>query len=156
MTEREVKRRQRFKIRRQKWIAIHGVALGLIVVMILGILFAYNKLSEEVYIEYAESSSVKYSVKIPKDAPFYSEYLEEFKEFADENGDLWIPSNYAYPTSAATVVKIDINYILEVCAPDIDYAYTYRITAQPEVVDGATKSKFPLPKTILEEETELQ
>ena len=156
MTEREVKRRQRFKIRRQKWIAIHGVALGLIVVMILGILFTYNKLSEEVYIEYAESSSVKYSVKIPKDAPFYSEYLEEFKEFADENGDLWIPSNYAYPTSAATVVKIDINYILEVCAPDIDYAYTYRITAQPEVVDGATKSKFPLPKTILEEETELQ
>ena len=156
MTERQIKRRQRFKERRQRWITINTVALVMIVVMISGLLITHNKLSKETYIEYAESSSVKYSVKIPKDAPFYSEYLGEFKEFADENGDLWIPSSYAYPTSAATTVKIEIDYVLEVCAPDIDYAYTYRITAQPEVVDGATKSKFPLPKTILEEETEPQ
>ena len=156
MTERQIKRRQRFKVRRQRWITINTVALVMIVVMISGLLITHNKLSKETYIEYAESSSVKYSVKIPKDAPFYSEYLGEFKEFADENGDLWIPSSYAYPTSAATTVKIEIDYVLEVCAPDIDYAYTYRITAQPEVVDGATKSKFPLPKTILEEETEPQ
>lgn len=156
MTERQIKKRQRFKERRQRWITVNSVALVMIVIMIAGLFVAHNKLSKETYIEYAESSSVQYSVKIPKDAPFYSEYLDEFKEFADENGDLWIPSNYAYPTSAATTVKIDINYVLEVCAPDIDYAYTYRITAQPEVVDGATKSKFPLPKTILEEETEPQ
>lgn len=154
MTEREVKRRQRYKERRQKWITIHTIALILVVVAIFGVLFAHDELTKESFIEYAESSDVKYSVKIPKDAPFYSEYLEEFAEFADENGDLWIPSNYAYPTSAATVVKIDIDYHLEVCAPDVDYIYTYRITAQPEVVDGATKSKFPLPKTTLEEVSE--
>ncbi len=154
MTEREVKRRQRYKERRQKWITIHTIALILVVVAIFGVLLAHDELTKESFIEYAESSQVKYSVKIPKDAPFYSEYLEEFREFADENGDLWIPSNYAYPTTAATIVKIDIDYHLEVCAPDVDYIYTYRITAQPEVVDGSTKSKFPLPKTTLEEVSE--
>lgn len=154
MTEREVKRRERYKTRRQRWITIHSIALALVIVTIFGILIAHDELTKEAFIEYAESSDVKYSVKIPKSAPFYSEYLEEFAEFADENGDLWIPSNYAYPTSAATVVKIDIDYHLEVCAPDVDYIYTYRITAQPEVVDGATKSKFPLPKTTLEEVSE--
>ncbi len=154
MTEREVKRRQKYRERRQRWITIHSIALALVVVSIFGVLFAHDELTKESFIEYAESSEVKYSVKIPKNAPFYSEYLEEFKEFADENGDLWIPSNYAYPTMVATVVKINIDYHLEVCAPDIDYIYTYRITAQPEVVDGVTKSKFPLPKTTLEEMSE--
>lgn len=151
MTEREVKKRHKYRERRQRWITIHSIALILVVVAIFGVLFVHDELTKESFVEYAESSNVKYSVKIPKDAPFYSEYLEEFSEFADENGDLWIPCNYAYPTTAATVVKINIDYLLEVCAPDVDYIYTYRITAQPEVVDGATKNKFPLPKTILEE-----
>lgn len=156
MTERKIKRRQRYKERRQKWILINSVALAVIVLVIAGLLIAHHKMSEESYIDYAESSSVKYSVKIPKGATFYSEYLEEFAEYADENGDLWIPSNYAYPTEVATIVKIDINYFLEVCAPDIDYVYTYRITAHPEVIDGSTKNKFPMPKTTLEEVTEPQ
>ena len=154
MTEREVKKRHKYRERRQRWITIHSIALILVVVAIFGVLFVHDELTKESFVEYAESSNVKYSVKIPKDAPFYSEYLEEFSEFADENGDLWIPCNYAYPTTAATVVKINIDYLLEVCAPDVDYIYTYRITAQPEVVDGVTKSKFPLPKTVIEESTE--
>lgn len=122
-----------------------------VALLILGSMLIYNQLNKEIYIPYQESSSVKYSVKIPKDAPFYSDYLEEFGQYADANGDLWIPSNFAYPTTASTIIKADLNYQLNMGTPDVDYAYTYRIYAQPEVVDSLSKNKFPMPKSVIEE-----
>ena len=128
---------------------IQGVALVLVALTVLASMLIYNQLNKEIYIEYQESSSVKYSVKIPKDAPFYSDYLEEFKQYADENGDLWIPSDHAYPTMAATMIKVDLNYQLNMGTPDVDYEYTYKIFAHPEIVDSGTKNKFPMPKTTI-------
>jgi hypothetical protein len=126
-----------------------------IAVMMLGLFLINNKINEATYIEYQESSDVNYSVKIPKDAPFYSDYLEEFAQYADDNGDLWIPSDHAYPTMVATIVRISIDYHLEVCsADDVEYQYIYRISAQPEVVDKDTDARFPMPKTIIEESSE--
>lgn len=151
MSEAERKKRLSYKEERKKWILVQSIVLIVVAVMILGSVLIYNQLNEEIYIPYQESSSVKYSVKIPKNAPFYSEYLEEFGEYADENGDLWIPSNYAYPTMAATAIKVDLDYQLNMGTKDVDYEYTYRIYANPEVVDSGTKNKFPMPKTVISE-----
>ncbi|MBO5907107.1 MAG: hypothetical protein J6Q85_03015 [Clostridia bacterium] len=151
MSEAERKRRCSYKEQRKKWILIQGIVLIVVAIMILGSTLIYNQLNKEIYIAYQESSSVKYSVKIPKNAPFYSDYLGEFSEYADENGDLWIPSSYAYPTMAATAIKVDLDYQLNMGTRDVDYEYTYRIYANPEVVDSSTKSKFPMPKTVISE-----
>ena len=153
MTERKrkmrLKRRERRRARYKKWVLFNSIAIALIAVTIVGLYVANDRINEATYIDYVESTDVKYSVKIPKDTPFYSEYLEDFSQYADANGDLWIPTDYAYPSMAATIVRIGFDYHLEVCSPDVDYEYTYRIIAQPEVVDGATKNKFPLPKVEL-------
>lgn len=158
MTERKrqmrLKRRERRRARYKRRVTINVVAIALVALVIAGLYIANDRITEATYIEYSESAGVKYSVKIPKDAPFYSQYLESFSQYADENGDLWIPTDHAYPTMAATLVRITFNYQLEVCSPDVDYEYTYRIVAQPEVVDGATKNKFPLPKTVIEQSDE--
>ena len=151
MSEAERKKRLSYKEKRKKWIFIQGVAIAVVALLIFGSVLVYNQLNKEIYIEYQESSSVKYSVKIPKNAPFYSDYLEEFEQYADENGDLWIPSSYAYPTMAATTIKVDLDYQLNMGTRDVDYEYTYRIVAYPEVVDAASKSKFPMPKTVISE-----
>ncbi len=153
MSEAERKKRLNYKERRKKWIFIQGVTLVLVALLIFASVIVYNQLNKEIYIEYKESSQANYKVKIPKDAPFYSDYLTDFEQYADENGDLWIPSNFAYPTMAATVIKIDLDYHLNMGTPNVDYEYTYRIYAHPEVVDSATKNKFPMPKTMLEEIT---
>ena len=151
MSEAERKRRLSYKERRKKWIFIQGVALILVALLIFASVLIYDQLNKEIYIGYQESSTVKYSVKIPKDAPFYSDYLEEFEQYADENGDLWIPSNHAYPTMAATVIRVDLDYQLNMGTPNVDYEYSYRIYAHPEVVDSASKNKFPMPKTVIDE-----
>ena len=153
MSEAERKKRLYYKERRKKWMFIQGVALALIALLIFTSLFIYNRLNKEIYIAYQESSSVDYSVNIPKDAPFFSDYLSEFSQYADENGDLWIPSDFAYPAMAATVIRIDMDYQLNMGAPNVDYEFEYRIYAHPEVVDSATKNKFPMPKTVIEEVT---
>ena len=152
--QRRLKRRERRRTRYKRWVLFNSIAIALITLTIVGLYVANDKINQASYIEYVEDTDVEYSVKIPKDADFYKEYLEEFAEFADENGDLWIPKDYAYPTMAATLLKISFDYNLNVCSEGVDYAYTYRIIAQPEIIDGATKSKFPLPKTIIEESTE--
>lgn len=149
--QRRLKRRERRRNRYKRWVMFNSIAIALITLTIVGLYVANDKINQASYIEYVEDTAVTYSVKIPKDAPFYSEYLEEFAEFADENGDLWIPKDHAYPTMAATLLKISFDYNLNVCSEGVDYEYTYRIIAQPEIIDGATKSKFPLPKTIIEE-----
>ena len=158
MTERKrqmrLKRRERRRARYKRRVTINVVAIALVALVIAGLYIANDRINEATYIEYSESAGVQYSVKIPKDAPFYSQYLESFSQYADENSDLWIPTDHAYPTMAATLVRITFNYKLEVCSPDVDYEYTYRIVAQPEVVDGATKNKFPLPKTVIEQSDE--
>lgn len=152
--QRRLKRRERRRARYKRWVTINSIAIALIALTVVGLFVANEKINEATYIDYVENAGVQYSVKIPKDADFYNEYLEEFSQFADENGDLWIPTDYAYPTKAATIVKIGFDYHLNVCSDNVDYEYTYRIIAQPEVVDGATKNKFPLPKTIIEESAE--
>lgn len=155
IAERKRQRRFRRRERRRKWIKIHSITMVVIAVIMLGLFLINNKINEATYIEYQESSDVNYSVKIPKDAPFYSDYLEEFAQYADENGDLWIPSDHAYPTMVATIVRISIDYHLEVCsADDVEYQYIYRISAQPEVVDKNTDARFPMPKTVIEESSE--
>ena len=152
--QRRLKRRERRRARYKRWVLINSIAIALVALTIVGLYVADEKINEATYIDYTESASVNYSVKIPKDAIFYNEYLEAFSQYADENGDLWIPTKHAYPTMAATLVRISFDYQLNVCDDDVDYEYTYRIIAQPEVVDGVTKSKFPLPKTVIEESTE--
>ena len=152
--QRRLKRRERRRTRYKRWVLFNSIAIALITLTIVGMYVANDKINQASYIDYVEDSTVAYSVKIPKDAPFYSQYLEEFAQYADENGDLWIPKDYAYPTMAATLLRINFDYYLNVCSEGVEYAYTYRITAQPEIIDGATKNKFPLPKTIIEESEE--
>ncbi len=149
-----LKRRERRRTRYKRWVLFNSIAIALIALTIVGLYVANDRINEATYIDYIESTDVNYSVKIPKNTPFYSQYLEDFSQYADANGDLWIPTDYAYPSTAATIVRIGFDYHLEVCSPDVDYEYTYRIIAQPEVVDGATKNKFPLPKTVIEESSE--
>ena len=152
IAERKRKRRFKRRERRRKWIKIHSITMVVIAVIMLGLFLINNKINEATYVEYKESSNVNYSVKIPKNAPFYSDYLEEFAQYADENGDLWIPADHAYPTMVATIVRISIDYHLEVCSTDnVEYQYVYRISAQPEIVDRNTDARFPMPKTIIEE-----
>ena len=154
MSEAERKKRLSYKVKRKRWIFVQGFALALVLLLIFASLVRFDQLNKEYYIEYSESSSVDYRVKISKTAPFYSDYLSEFAQYADENGDLWIPRDYAYPTMAAEVIRIDLQYNLDMNTPNVDYEYTYRISAQPEVVDTGSKNKFPMPKTVIEEVTE--
>lgn len=152
--QRRLKRRERRRTTYKRWVLFNSIAIALIALTVVGLFVANDKINQASYIDYVEDTAVKYSVKIPKDAPFYSDYLEEFAQYADENGDLWIPKDHAYPTMAATLLRISFDYNLNVCSEGVEYAYTYRIIAQPEIIDGATKNKFPLPKTIIEESEE--
>ncbi len=153
MSEAERKKRLNYKERRKKLIFAQGVALAIVALLILMSVFTYNQLNKEYYITYKESSGVDYRVKIPKDAPFYNEHLEDYKEYADENGDLWLPPEYAYPTMAVSVIKANINYGLNMSTRDVNYKYTYRIFATAQVVDNKTKNEFQMPVYVIEDIT---
>ena len=111
----------------------------------------YDQLNKEYYINYTESSNVDYRVKVPKDADFYKDHLEDYKEFADANGDLWLPPDHAYAAKAVSVIRATINYQLDMETRGVEYEYTYRIFSTAQIVDTKTKESFQMPVYLIEE-----
>lgn len=150
MSEAERKKRFRYKRKRSERIFLQSVVLAIVAFLIFVSVIIYDQLNEEYYINYTESSNVDYRVKVPKDAEFYRDHLDDYKEYADSNGDLWLPPNYAYAAKAVSVIRVTINYKLDMEARGVDYEYTYRIFATAEIVDAKTKDKFKMPVYELE------
>lgn len=142
MSEAERKKRLSYKENRKKWIFIQGVALIIVAVLIFASLIVYSQLNKESYINYTESSGVDYKVKIKTDTPFYEEYKDYY---ANENGEVWLKSGEAYPSTAVDIIIADVNYELNMEARDVDYEYSYSVFATAEVVDSVTGKKFNMP-----------
>lgn len=150
MSEAERKKRISYKRKRKTRIFIQSAILALVALLIFVSVVNYDQINKEYYINYTESSSVDYRVKVPKTADFYKDHLEDYKEYADENGDLWLPSNYAYAAKAVSVIRASINYQLNMETRGVDYEYTYRIFSTAEIVDTKTKQQFQMPVYLIE------
>ncbi|MBQ8658418.1 MAG: hypothetical protein IJ506_04710 [Clostridia bacterium] len=136
MSDAEKKKRAEYKKKRKRWLIVQAVVLVVIAIAIAVSSVVYSRLTETVYITYAEQSAVNYKVKY------------EESEFYD---DVWQDSDQAYVVSLIESVAADFSYGLSMDSKNVNYEYTYGIDAQLKIVDNATKKAIFAPIYTLKE-----
>ena len=120
MSEAEKRRRQLYRLNRQKWIMVQALILAalLLFTAIFGVTFyQFNK---AYYIEYVEDSDVNYKVLLKENDFYDSEYAEEGK---------------AYVASLIDKVYANYTYDLMMNTENVNFEYSYRIDAVLQIAD---------------------
>ncbi len=98
----------------------------------------YHTLDKTLYVEYSESSSVKYRVKLFPN-PFYDEE--------------WQEAGQAYVAELTDTVQAEFQYAIEAADPEAQYSYTYSIEAKLIVADRQSKAVIYQPSTVIKAPT---
>ena len=120
MSEEEKRKRDLYKKRRDKWIRIQAVLIGLVTLLTVVLGALYYRANETYYISYDESGSIDYKV-----------YLFE-NDFFDEE---YLGKDQAYVASLIDDIKADFNYSLNMNADNVEYQYSYRVDTALEIID---------------------
>lgn len=106
----------------------------LLAVVILISALTYRRLDQTYYIEYNESSSVDYKV-----------HLQE-NDFYEEE---WLDKGQSYVASLIDTVNATFDYKLDMQSADIEYEYSYTVTAQLLITDKGTGLPLYDPETVM-------
>ncbi|MBO7739985.1 MAG: hypothetical protein J6S34_00510, partial [Clostridia bacterium] len=123
MSEKEKSRRARYKKNREKWIFIQSALIVLVSLAVLISAIVSYQLKKTYYIDYDESGNIDYTVQL-KENDFYEEdYLE---------------SDRSYVASLIDNIITDFYYKLDMDEENVNYRYSYDITARLEIVDDTS------------------
>ncbi len=121
MSEAEKKRRLDYKQNRKKWIMIQVIILAVVAALALASAVTYYTLDETFYIDYTESGKIDYNVALlPND--FYE--------------DDALDAGQAYVAALIDKITADFSYHLNMDAADVEYEYTYDVTARLVIQDA--------------------
>lgn len=119
---------------------IIGYCFCIVLLLALSFLSIYAFLngSKAQYVKYKENSDLDYRVYLKENEFFDKEYLEKDKQ---------------YITGLIDYINVAFKYDLEAEELDINYAYSYKITADINVKEKSTKKSLYSYSEVLEEET---
>ena len=120
MSELEIQKRQAYKQNRKKWTMIQLVAILVMAAIALTTFLIYNSMNRTYYVEYTETSSLKYKVYYKENTFFESEYLGE---------------NHEYISELTRSVLAEFYYKANIGDSDVGFDYRYKIDAILKVSD---------------------
>ena len=123
MSEEEKIKRDLYKRKRDKRIAIQAAIIALVTVLTIVFSLVYNQFDKTYYIGYTETGNVDYKV-----------YLKE-NDFYEEE---YLVKGQAYVASLIDKIAVDFYYTLAMDTQDVNYDYTYSIDAELEIFDEHT------------------
>ena len=141
MSAEEKERREKYKIKRKKWILFQYILLGFFSVFLILSLLLYVYYNNDYFISYNESSSLDYKV-----------YLKENQFYEEE----YLPSNQAYISEIIERFEVEFNYEMILNDSKIKFDYTYTTNTFLEILTGNNGSSALLYKYQKEDEIKVQ
>jgi len=120
MSNEEKEKRERYIKLRRKRIKFQVIILFIISVLSILSFAVYNNLNKTFYISYVEHGEVDYKVYL-KDNDFYEED--------------YLGKDQAYVASLIDDIEVDFMYKLNMETEDIEFKYSYYVTAKLEIID---------------------
>lgn len=133
MSTEEKKRREEYRKKRNLWILIHSALIVLVSFCLLLFLISYNRVSNDFYLDYTETTQVDYKV-----------YLKD-NSFHDEE---YLPSNQSYVAELIDYFVVDFDYVLNLAGEEALHNYSYKVEAQLEIISGSNGSSSLLYKHV--------
>lgn len=122
MSSEEKQRRELYKRKRNKWIAIQSVIIGAVLLLVSIFVLSYKHYNQDYLINYNEYGKLDYKVYIHKDEFYYeSDYL---------------PSGQSYIAEVIDYLNLNFKYEIDF-EEDVDVTYSYKIESYLEIVNGA-------------------
>lgn len=125
--------------KRNNTIITYSVFIVIIFIISIFFLLLYINKNQVQYVKYSEQSNIKYDV-----------YLKN-NDYFDKN---YLPANNQYISELIDYIRANFKYDLSLKDNTASYNYTYRIEANVEVTDKATKkSIYSYKDTLLDSQT---
>jgi hypothetical protein len=124
VSEKEKKKRARYRKNREKWIFTQSVVAIVIAVAILISSIVAYQLNKTYYIGYREGGSIDYNV-----------FLKD-NEFFEQN---YLGKDQSYVASLIDKIIADYSYEIDMDTDDVNYKYSYSIKSRLEIVDDTSK-----------------
>lgn len=123
MSEKEQKRRQDYRKNRERWIFAQTVIVAVLTLaVIISSLVAYQ-LEKTYYVGYREHGNIDYNV-----------FLKD-NEFFDKD---YLGKDQSYVASLIDNIVANFTYEIELDTEDVNYRYSYDITAKLEIIDNTS------------------
>ena len=114
------------------------IVLAVVIAMALGSFLVYKRLNRTYYIEYTESSASDYKV-----------HYRENTYFEEE----WLGAGQSYVSSLADDIRTDFHYELHMDTSNVEFDYTYELTAQMVISDKTSGAHIYDPVDVIVPET---
>ncbi len=123
MSEKEQKRRQGYRKNREKWIFTQTViVIVLTLAILISALVAYQ-LEKTYYIGYREGGNIDYNI-----------FLKENDFFEEDH----LGKDQSYVASLIDKIVANFTYEIDMDTEDVNYRYSYDITARLEIIDDTS------------------
>ena len=123
MSEKEKKRRDKYRKNRGNWIFAQSVIIGVLTLAIIISAIVSAQLEDKYYIGYRESGSIDYNV-----------FLKD-NEFYDES---YLGKDQSYVASIIDRIIADFSYEIDMDTDDVNYRYSYTISSRLEIMDDSS------------------
>lgn len=120
MSSEEKQRREQYKRKRNKWIAIQSAIIGAVLLLLSVFIFSYRHYNQDYLLNYNEQSKVDFKVYIHKDEFYNEDYL---------------PSGQSYLSEIIDYLNINFNYEAKF-EEDVNVNYSYKIETYLEIING--------------------
>ena len=123
MSEKEKKRRDRYRKNRGNWIFAQSIIIGVLTLAIIISAIVSAQLEDKYYIGYRESGSIDYNV-----------FLKD-NEFYDED---FLGKDQSYVASIIDRIIADFSYEIDMDTDDVNYRYSYTVKSRLEIMDDSS------------------
>lgn len=123
MSEKEKKKRAKYRKNREKWIFVQSVLVAILTIAIVISALVSAQLKEKYYIGYRESGNIDYNVFLKENAFFEENYLGK---------------DQSYVASLIDKIIADFSYEIDMDTDDVNYRYSYTVKSRLEIIDNTS------------------
>lgn len=123
MSEKEKKKRAKYRKNREKWIFVQSVLVAILTIAIIISALVSAQLKEKYYIGYRESGNIDYNVFLKENAFFEENYLGK---------------DQSYVASLIDKIIADFSYEIDMDTDDVNYRYSYTVKSRLEIIDNTS------------------
>ena len=124
MSEKEKRRRDKYRKNRDKWIFAQAIIIAVITIAVIISSIVACRLAEDYYVEYTDNGNIDYNVFL-KENDFYEEE--------------YIGKNQSYVASLIDHIIANLYYEINMNADEeVHYRYTYKVNATLEIIDDTS------------------